>query len=316
MIPLQHKFTQIRRFSILCIVGALSLLYLTTWVHAENTVLFIGNSYTFGSGGTHSVPDIFDALANAAGEEAPTTVMRAVGGKDYKFHYQNSFAYIQQSPWTHVILQNYSTLPTHLKKTEEHFEYGTKLYDVIIENNPETQVMLYMTWARAQVHPLISGSSTPTTFASTDEMLGELRTNYYALAEQLTDSHPDNLPVVVNPVGEAWNEAGGNLPAEDPNFTSLHGKDNHHGNDAGYYLSACVHYASIYNASPEGLFDTPEVQALGLKLNSELAQKLERVAWQCVNVEATQSTEPASFTSLASLAAIAYCVVGKRRVSK
>ena len=259
-----------------------------TSASAANKVLFIGNSYTFGSGGTHSVPDIFDALANAAGHEDPTTVMRAVGGKDYKFHYQNSLEQIRQSLWSHVVLQNYSTLPTHLKKTEEHFEYGTKLYEAIISNNPETQVMLYMTWARANAHPLISGHSTPKSFASTDEMLGELRTNYYALAEQLTETHPDNAPVIVNPVGEAWNKAGGNLPIEDPRFTSLHGKDNHHGNDAGYYLSASVHYASIYQASPEGLFATPEVEALGLKLNSELALELERVAWQCVKGPTTK----------------------------
>ncbi|MGE9290252.1 MAG: SGNH/GDSL hydrolase family protein [Puniceicoccales bacterium] len=276
-----HTIRALRAQSLL---GFLALIFLCSWSQAENKVLFLGNSYTFGSGGTESVPNIFDALANATGQEDPTTVMRAVGGKDYKFHYQNSLDYVQQAPWTHVILQNYSTLPTHIKNTQEHFDYGSRLYEAIIANNPDTQVMLYMTWARAYVHPLVSGTSSPKSFGSTDEMLEELSTNYTALAEQLTAENPDNLPVIVNPVGIAWNLAGGNLPPSDPGFVDLFGKDNHHGNDAGYYLAACVHFASVYQSSPVGLFGSPEVQSLNLKIAPEVAKKLEEVAWEAVQI--------------------------------
>jgi hypothetical protein len=250
--------------------------------YAENKVLFIGNSYTFGAGGTQSVPTIFDALAVAAGQEDPFVEMCTTGGKDYKFHYKKSQASIAQQPWTHVILQNHSTRPTHLGNIDEHIQYGTLLYDSIIESNADTQVMLYMTWARAATHPLISGESTPKSFASCDEMLGELRTGYNALAASINTAHPDRKPVVVNPVGLAWMHAGGNLPQSASGFIDLFDKDNHHGDDRGYYLSACVHYSMIYGASPEGLFAKTAVQALGLKMSAIEAAKLETTAWKTV----------------------------------
>jgi hypothetical protein len=251
--------------------------------YAENKVLFIGNSYTFGAGGTQSVPKIFDALAVAGGQEAPLVEMCTTGGTDYKFHYEKSQASIAQEPWTHVILQNHSTRPTHVSHIDEHIKYGTLLYDSVIENNTDTQVMLYMTWARAANHPLISGKSTSKSFASCDEMLGELRTGYNALAASINSAHPDRKPVVVNPVGEAWMHVGGNLPSSDPEFIDLFDKDNHHGDDRGYYLSACVHYSMIYNKSPEGLYQEAPVQALGLNVSADEAAFLEKTAWDTVS---------------------------------
>ncbi|MDF3130905.1 hypothetical protein P0Y35_16965 [Kiritimatiellaeota bacterium B1221] len=245
---------------------------------AELKVLFIGNSFTIGGG--KSVPTIFDALANAAGQEDPTTVMRAVGGKDYKYHYQNSLSHIQSDQWTHVVLQNYSTGPTHIGNIPDHMTYGGLLYDAIIANNPDTHVHLYQTWARAEAHSLIG-----TSFATTDEMLGELVTNYQALADALNQANPDKAPVIVNPVGEAWNLAGGNLPASDPDYIDLWASDNYHGDNRGYYLSACVHYASIYKQSPEGLYSEPEITALSLSISSTDAAHLETTAWRIVTAK-------------------------------
>ncbi len=252
---------------------------------AEFKVLFIGNSFTIGTGGSKSVPAIFDALANAAGQEPPTTVMRAVGGEDYKYHYENSLTQIQSDQWTHVVLQNYSTGPTHVGNISDHMTYGGLLYDEIIANNPDTHVHLYQTWARAEAHSLISGTSTSSSFATTDEMLGELVTNYQALADTLTSANPDKAPVTVNPIGEAWNLAGGNLPASDPGYIDLWAGDNYHGDDRGYYLSACVHYASIYKQNPEGLFSEPEITALSLPISAADAAHLETTAWSIVTAK-------------------------------
>ncbi len=249
---------------------------------AEVKALFIGNSFTAGSGGTQSVPAIFDALANAAGQEDPTTVIRAVGGKDYQYHYTNSLSYVQSDQWTHMVIQNYSTEPTHIGSVADHITYGTLLYGAIITNNPNTQVHLYQTWARAEAHSLITGTSTSGTFATTDEMLGELVANYQTLADSLTLANPDKTPVIVNPVGEAWNHAGGNLPASDPDYIDLWSNDNYHGDDRGYYLSACVHYASIYQQSPEGLYTEPAVAALSLTVSDADAAFLETIAWRTV----------------------------------
>lgn len=102
-------------------------------VQAEFKVLFIGNSFTIGSGGG-GVPGIFDRLAQAGGHEDPTTVMRAVGGVDYQYHSQDptTLTTINSEARTHVILQNYSTEPTHLgdgvQGLADHMTYGTELY--------------------------------------------------------------------------------------------------------------------------------------------------------------------------------------------
>jgi hypothetical protein len=254
---------------------------------AEFKVLFIGNSFTIGSGGG-GVPGIFDRLAQAGGQSDPTTVMQAVGGMDYQFHSQDpaALAAINSQPWTHVILQNYSTEPTHLvdgsHSIADHLTYGTVLHQQIMANNPQTKVILFETWSRAAAHPLITGVSSPSSFASTDEFQAELRTNYHLLATLLNSNYPANPPVTVAPVGDAWQNAGGLLPASAPGFTDLHTTDDYHGNNNGYYLAAAVFYSHIYGVSPNGLGANPLVSGLNLGLTVP-ATVLEDVAWATVS---------------------------------
>jgi hypothetical protein len=266
------KYPIYKRLFTFVLFGTLMMVHCA---NAEYKVLFVGNSFTYGYGGLKSVPDIFDALAVAAGQEDPTTVMRAVSGKDFEYHYENSIdGYIDAQAWTHVVLQNLSTEPTHVGSVTDHMLYGGYLYDAIIANNSATQVHLYLTWARAD---LIG-----TSFETADDMLDELRTNYDALADELNAEYPENAPVVVNPIGDAWYNAGGNLSASDSGYMDLFYTDNYHGNTLGYYLSACVHYASIYLSSPVGLYEESAVTALDLGLSSEDAAYVEQVAWETV----------------------------------
>ncbi|WP_309381908.1 DUF4886 domain-containing protein [Cerasicoccus frondis] len=287
-----------------CFIATILIFFIqTNLANAENKVLFLGNSFTMGGGGARSVPGIFDALARAAGQDDPTTVMAAVGGKDYQYHYENHQTQIASQSWTHVVMQNYSTEPTHVGNVAHHMTYGELLYDSIMANNPATHVHLYQTWARSAIHSLISGTSSASTFESTDEMLSELVLNYQELADLLNEDHPDNPPVKVNPVGQAWDHAGGNLHPSAPHYIDLFADDEYHGNYLGYYLSACVHYAVIYQDSPVGLYNTPEVEALNLGLNSSKAAFVENIAWQTV-VDAgladdLPDTTPPVWTSLA-----------------
>lgn len=263
--------------------------------HAEYKVLFIGNSFTIGSGGG-GVPGIFDRLAQAGGQENPTTVMQAVGGMDYQFHSQDpaALAAIQSQPWTHVVLQNYSTEPTHLvdgsHSIADHLNYGTVLYQQIMANNPQTKVILFETWSRAAAHSLITGVSTPNSFASTDEFQAELRTNYHRLASLLNSNYPANPPVTVAPVGDAWQNAGGLLPASAPGFMDLHTTDDYHGNNNGYYLAAAVFYSHIYGVSPQGLGANPLVSGLNLGLTVP-SSVLEEVAWTTVSSASLPQSE-------------------------
>ncbi|YCM46736.1 SwmB domain-containing protein [Verrucomicrobiaceae bacterium 227] len=251
---------------------------------AENRVLFIGNSFTIGSG--ESVAEIFEALAIAGGHEKPISVMRADGGKDYQWHAANAPTQtaITSQPWTHVILQNYSTEPTHITNggIADHQTFGTQLYHQILANNNATQVILFETWSRAADHALISGTSTAGTFATTAEMQNELRENYQNLATTLTTNNPENPPVLIGPVGDAWEDAGGLLAATHPDYISLHGSDRYHGNDNGYFLAAAVFYATIYGVSPEGLHSRAAVTALNLDLTEDTTF-LEKTAWETVS---------------------------------
>jgi len=259
---------------------------------AQNRVLFIGNSYTMAVswGGTVSVATMFDALAQAGGHPDPEVTLRGQPGEDFEYHATSSTTLnaIKSDEWTHVVLQNYSTEPTHLypnggKHLAKHYTYGKQLYDQIMDNNPATQVVLYETWARHARHSLITGTSSPTSFESTTEMMNELRHHYAALADQLNAAHPDNPPVFVSPVGSAWEHAGGNLEPTDPGYVDLFNDptDYFHGDDDGYYLAACVIYATIYERSPVGLSDSPLISALSLDLDEDPHQ-LETAAWETV----------------------------------
>ena len=261
---------------------ALMALLIAPLAHAEFKVLFLGNSFTIGSGGG-GVPGIFDRLAQAGGQEDPTTVMQAVGGVDYQYHATDPAAQsaIASQPWTHVVLQNYSTQPTHIGSVAAHLTYGTILYQQVMSNSPQARVVLFETWSRAAAHALITGVSTPTTFASTDEFQAELRTNYYKLADVLNANYPGNPPAQVAPVGDAWQKGGGMLPESDPNFLDLHGSDNYHGNNNGYYLAAAVIYSQIYGVSPHGLSTNPLISGLNLGLTVS-PTLLEDIAWETV----------------------------------
>jgi len=263
----------------------LSLLLIPSAARGQYRVLFIGNSFTIGSGGG-GVPGIFDRLAQAGGHPDPTTVMAAVGGVNYQYHSQDpaTQAAIRSQPWTHVVLQNYSTEPTHLASGSipDHYTYGSLLYRQVFTNNPQTRVILFETWSRSAAHSLITGVSTPTSFASTAEFQSELRTNYQGLADLLNATYPTNPAVVVAPVGDSWENAGGLRAASDPLFVPLHASDEYHGNNNGYYLAACVFYSQIYGVSPHGLSTNSLISSLNLGLTVSPTM-LEDYAWATVS---------------------------------
>jgi hypothetical protein len=289
-----------RRLRQICTVLAVLALAVPTALRGENRILFIGNSFTQGSSDASEraaamggVPAIFDRLARAGGHTNLTTVMRAVGGQDFQFHDGDATtqATINSQPWTHVVLQNYSTEPTHIvdgtHSVADHYTYGVDLYRRAMTNNPLTKVMLYETWSRAAAHSLITGVSTPSSFASTTQFQTELRTNYAGLADYLNAAYPTNPPVTAAPVGDAWEYAGGLLATSDPQFVDTFASDNYHGNDNGYYLAAAVFYSKIYGASPHGLSTNTQVSSLNLNLTVS-ATFLEDVAWLTV----TGSNQP------------------------
>jgi hypothetical protein len=233
------------------------------------------------------VPALFSLLAQAGGQSKPESKMITAGGQDFRFHNSHpaTLAAINERPWDYVVLQNYSTEPTHMvdgnHSVTNHYLYGTALYQRVMSNNPTTHVILYETWSRAAAHPFITGISSTNSFASTTEFQAELRANYHGLAEALNKAYPTNPPVIVAPVGDAWEYVGGLRDASDPRYVRLHASDNYHGNDNAYYLAAAVFYATIYNANPHGLSTNAFISDLHLNLTVP-ASVLEDAAWTTV----------------------------------
>jgi hypothetical protein len=263
-------------------------------VSAQPKILFIGNSFTYGgSDATNKtmklggVPALFSLLAQAGGQPKPETKMITAGGQDFRYHNSHpaTLAAIKSQPWNYVVLQNYSTEPTHMvdgkHSVTNHYIYGIALYQRVMSNNPTTHVILYETWSRAAAHPFISGVSGLTNFASTMEFQAELRANYKGLANALNKANPTNPPVIIAPVGDAWENVGGLRATSDPHYVRLHASDNYHANDNAYYLAAAVFYATIYNANPHGLSTNALISNLHLNL-SVPASVLEDAAWTTV----------------------------------
>ena len=86
------------------------------------------------------------------------------------------------------------------------------------------------------------------------------------------------LGAVLAPVGLAWQKA----LALDVKL-SLHHIDDRHANPSGAYLSACVFYAVLFNASPEGLPATLQIEAkMRLDLAEDRAGFLQKIAYETV----------------------------------
>ncbi len=251
---------------------------------AEARVLFIGNSFTQGSPVPGGVPELFDRLARAGGQGDPLTVMSAAGGTDFRYHSTDATtrSNVGARVWTHVVLQNYSTEPTHLvdgtHSLSNHFTYGLVLGGLVRSNSPLAQVVLFETWARAAGHPLITGTSNASGFRSTTEFQAELRTNYQGLADRLNEGGGVGPPAVVAPVGSAWERAGALRSASDPQWVRLHGSDQYHANESGTYLAAAVIYSRVFGISPVGLSRHPLLAELDLPFTVS-PTVLEEVAW-------------------------------------
>jgi len=297
--PAHHRVSW-RGLSMLCLGLLLPLA-----AQAQYRILFVGNSFTFAASAITNqatrnaggVPEVFNRLATASGHTNISVVMEAVGGMDYRFHDTNATAQatISSQAWDYLILQNFSTDPTHyvdgLHSISNHMYFGEDLYRRAMTNNPQTKVILFETWSRAAASSYISGVSGPTNFASTAQFQTELHTNYLNLARLLNAKYATNRFVRVAPVGDAWQNAGGLRAATDPQYVNLFATDFWHGNDNGYYVTAAVFYSMIYGHSAHGLSSNSLISELQLNLTVS-PTFLEDVAWSTVSNSLVTAMQP------------------------
>lgn len=215
--------------------------YLAPRVAQAQSVLFIGNSFTFADFGVQArpmggVPELFARIARQDGH-TPQVQMVAPGGTTMHQHFDNGhgeITAIKSKQWDYVVLQGYSSDATHAAPhSGEFLEYGKKIAEVIRQNNSATKIVLYETWAYPK------GSQELAPFTNQAQMLDEIAANYRVLAREIG-------AVAVAPVGDAFFEA-----QNCPRHYDLYAPNlNKHSNDTGYLLSALVFVRTFYGQLP------------------------------------------------------------------
>jgi hypothetical protein len=274
------------------VLGLLLALSAPSAAH-EQTVLFIGNSFTFGAlspvwkyraasvsdlngDGVGGVPALFKLFTEEAGLGYRVSHETAAG-QTLKWHWDNKRALVDR-PWDHVVLQEYSTLdPERPGDPANLVIYSGKLAALLRARNPKAKIGLTATWSRADL-----------TFPAGQHWSGKPITRMAEDIRRADGLAMQRNPAIgrVYPVGGAFNCAIAARIA-DPNpydgtsfgRADLWAYDHYHASTAGYYLEALVVFASVTGHDPRAL-GRGEVAANELGLSPELAQRLQSVAWQ------------------------------------
>lgn len=292
------------------LVSTLALLLATTLAGAQtdNSILFIGNSFTYGAGsaarffhpetvadlndqGIGGVPALFKAFAAQAGLEYDV-YLETQGGAGLDYHLANKLDVIDRRAWDTVVMHGHSLLdvdkprdPAKLVAT------ATQLAKVFVARNPEVDIFLTATWARAdQVYPAAGAwAGKPI-----DTMARDVRAAY--------DLAAASAPAVkaVNPVGEAWNRAM-QTGVADPNpydgiaygQLDLWTYDHYHASTFGYYLEALVVFGAVTGRDPRAL-GAHECAAFELGMSQREASALQQVAFDELAQEGLVEAAPFS----------------------
>lgn len=286
------------------VLAALALSLAATAAWAES-ILFVGNSFTFGATspvlryrpeqvtdlnreGIGGVPAIFKVLTTQARLDYKVS-LETSPGKNFDWHLANRLPLIDR-PWDVVILQGQSTLdlerpgdPTRL------IESGRQLSDILALKNPSARIYYQATWSRADLTYL---KPSPWKGKPIAAMARDVRAGYDR-ARAASKSIRGVLPV-----GEAWNramEAG----VADPNpydgvafgKVDLWGWDQYHASAAGYYLSALVIFGAVTGMDPR-TFGEREVAAYELGLSPAQARGLQKAAYDQLKSEGLMPEAP------------------------
>lgn len=258
---------------------------------ASRTVLFIGNSFTFGAGspvrfyhpqsvtdlnggGVGGVPALFKSFTVEAGLDFAVS-LETVGGTGLDFHVQNK-AEIIGRPWDCVVMHGYSTLDRAKPGDPGLLVRSAKqTADLLRRKNPAVAIWLVATWSRAdQVYP----KSGHWHGQPIEAMARDIRAAY--------DLAVASTPFIrgVIPVGEAWNRAM-RTGVADPNpydgiaagQIDLWTYDHYHGSTFGYYLGALVVFGELTGLDPRSLGKN-ERAAFELGLGPDQASALQQIA--------------------------------------
>lgn len=245
-----------------------SFAFIAPVAEAATSVLFIGNSFTYGHGsalryyrsetvrnlnreGQGGVPALFKSFTQQVGLYYDVAI-ETRGGTGIYWHVLNRLSVITQQPWDIVVAHGYSTLdaqkpgnPNQLVQT------ALELAQALHAKNPKADLRLEATFPRADETYGPKGACYGKTIG---DMAKDVRAGY--------DLASKSSPVIkgVIPVGEAWVRAmdagvadNNSLDGIDPGKLNLWTYDNYHASVAGYYLKGLVVFGALTLQDPRSL---------------------------------------------------------------
>lgn len=263
------------------------------------TILFVGNSFTYGQGspvrryhpervtdlngeGIGGVPALFKTFAEQAGQDWQVSLETA-GGQDLAFHLDKRAAKIDRA-WDVVVLQGYSTLDAASPgNPARHVAAAQGLAAMMARRNPAVSVRLVSTWSRADLawRPGTPWSGKPLP-ALADTV---------AAANKLASAGSVRFAAPI-PVGAAWLRAV-DAGLADPNpydgvafgQVNLWTWDQYHASTEGYYLEALVAFGAITGIDPRSLGGR-ERAADDLGMNPLVTARLQQIAAETLGLGA------------------------------
>lgn len=287
------------------LVASLVLALGTTDVAAGTSVLFIGNSFFYGSGsavrfyradtvtdlngeGIGGVPALFTSFTRQAGLDYDVS-LETRGGAGLDFHLANKLEPIGSRAWDKVVMHGYSTLDAARPRDPAKLIATSKqMADFLRTKNANVELYLMATWSRAdQTYPATGAwAGQPI-----DAMARDVRAAYDKAATGA------GVKTVI-PVGESFTRAiragvadanpYDGIEAEKLNLWTY---DNYHASTYGYYLEALVIFGSVTGRDPRSLGER-ECSAYELGLSPAQAKALQQIAFDQISAAGAATPAP------------------------
>jgi hypothetical protein len=292
-------------------IAALFVAAAAAAAEAPRSILFVGNSFTFGAmspvmayragnvtdlngDGVGGVPALFKRFADEAGLPYKVSLETAAG-QSLTWHLANKRATIDRR-WDAVVLQEYSTLdPERPGDSTRTLSAVSTLARLLRDRNPHADLSLVATWTRPD---LTYPAGTRWSGKPVDRMALDIR--------RADDRVRSAVPAIsrVIPVGEAFNCAIARRIADANPYDGvaagqidLWASDHYHASSAGYYLEALTIFAGVTRVDPRKL-GRNEGAARDLGINASLAAKLQNVAFRIVRTGRCGGARNAQFSEI------------------
>jgi hypothetical protein len=256
------------------------------------TILFIGNSFTFGADsdamtyrkdsvtdlngdGMGGVPALFKRFADEAGLRYRVSLETAAG-QTLSWHLASKRGAIDKS-WDAVVLQQYSTLdPDKPGDATSTIPAARGLSELLHKRNPRVDISLVATWSRPDL-------TYPEGKRWSGQGVRQMALDLRKADDKVRAAVPSIARVI--PVGQAFSCAIARGIA-DPNpydgltagQVDLWAGDHYHASNHGYYLEALTVFAAVTRADPRKL-GRNEKAAHDLGIKPSVAASLQRVAF-------------------------------------